>query len=502
LLRVEALRVEDMIKKSFSENDSQKSKGNVQQSLKESEEALKNAEKLDCSICNQDISEFYSLNVRLISMSSSIHSYFINQPKNKVLTPGRIIIINNEFWRNCPAVYLRFIDQGRERKIECIPLAYQQQTSNLTNDALPFFHWPLNNGKRDFRDSSLIQIEVEHVISVINFSVKIPFSILGIPSKGEIKSVAEHAFNLIQSSFAHANPAQLEIDYEANCKDLDIISMLRNRKTLVQQYFTYTCLICKQHSSHYAKYHIQRSLGEKLAEIQHMLTDNSLFLLPEYNQRIEVLKKLSFIDEEQNVLLKGRVACEFNTIDELIATELIFENMFNDFDGAEIIALLSCFVFQEKSSSGAQPNKRVDLNKPIKTQEYAHLASPEKDSDNLPGNLQKGKDLIIEVATRLALLQKEAGISSVSVENTLESLKWGMLPVVYEWANGLSFKAITQMTDIAEGSIVRCIVRLDETAREVRNASRTIGDGQLLKKMEGASAAIKRDICFASSLYL
>ena len=77
-----------------------------------------------------------------------------------------------------------------------------------------------------------------------------------------------------------------------------------------------------------------------------------------------------------------------------------------------------------------------------------------------------------------------------------------MTPVVYEWANGLSFKAITEMTDIAEGSIVRCIVRLDETAREVRNAARTIGDGQLLKKMEEASTAIKRDICFASSLYL
>lgn len=53
-----------------------------------------------------------------------------------------------------------------------------------------------------------------------------------------------------------------------------------------------------------------------------------------------------------------------------------------------------------------------------------------------------------------------------------------------------------------EGSIVRTIVRLEETCREVRNAARIIGDTQLFTKMEQASALIKRDIVFASSLYV
>ena len=51
------------------------------------------------------------------------------------------------------------------------------------------------------------------------------------------------------------------------------------------------------------------------------------------------------------------------------------------------------------------------------------------------------------------------------------------------------------------GSIVRCIVRLDETCRDVRNAARVIGDSVLYKKAETASALIKRDIVFAASLY-
>jgi len=52
-----------------------------------------------------------------------------------------------------------------------------------------------------------------------------------------------------------------------------------------------------------------------------------------------------------------------------------------------------------------------------------------------------------------------------------------------------------------KGSIVRCIVRLDEVCRQVKNASRIIGDSSLYIKMEKTSELIKRDIVFAQSLY-
>lgn len=43
------------------------------------------------------------------------------------------------------------------------------------------------------------------------------------------------------------------------------------------------------------------------------LSDQNLELLPDYEQRIAVLKELQFIDENQMVQLKGRVACEVST---------------------------------------------------------------------------------------------------------------------------------------------------------------------------------------------
>ena len=63
------------------------------------------------------------------------------------------------------------------------------------------------------------------------------------------------------------------------------------------------------------------------------------------------------------------------------------------------------------------------------------------------------------------------------------------------------FEQITELTDVAEGTIVRCITRLDETCREVRDAARVIGDAELFKKMEEAQIKIKRDSTFVFRIF-
>jgi antiviral helicase SKI2 len=82
------------------------------------------------------------------------------------------------------------------------------------------------------------------------------------------------------------------------------------------------------------------------------------------------------------------------------------------------------------------------------------------------------------------------------------SVNFTLAAVVYEWARGVSFQEITQMTDIQEGSIVRTITRLDELCRDIRNAARVIGNPSLYRKLEAASECIKRDIVFAASMYI
>ena len=74
--------------------------------------------------------------------------------------------------------------------------------------------------------------------------------------------------------------------------------------------------------------------------------------------------------------------------------------------------------------------------------------------------------------------------------------------MVYEWARGTTFKDICELTDVMEGSIVRAVVRLDETCREFRDAARVMGNVAMFQQMEAAQAAIKRDVVFANSLYV
>ena len=106
------------------------------------------------------------------------------------------------------------------------------------------------------------------------------------------------------------------------------------------------------------------------------------------------------------------------------------------------------------------------------------------------------------MALSLASVQRTAGLDIDDHDYVKEVLNFGLMEVVYEWARGMSFADICTLTTVQEGTIVRCITRLDEVCREVRNAARIIGDPDLYRKMEVASECIKRDIVFATSLYI
>ena len=54
--------------------------------------------------------------------------------------------------------------------------------------------------------------------------------------------------------------------------------------------------------------------------------------------------------------------------------------------------------------------------------------------------------------------------------------------VVYEWARGTPFQEICQLTDVMEGSIVRAIVRLDETCRRALRTLRPLCMLRMLRR--------------------
>lgn len=67
--------------------------------------------------------------------------------------------------------------------------------------------------------------------------------------------------------------------------------------------------------------------------------------------QIDVLKEIQCIDSDLVVQLKGRVACEMNSGEELICTECLFENQLDDLEPEEAVAIMSAFVFQQNNTS-------------------------------------------------------------------------------------------------------------------------------------------------------
>ena len=213
-----------------------------------------------------------------------------------------------------------------------------------------------------------------------------------------------------------------------------------------------------------------------VAALKHLLSNESLRLFPDFLQRKALLRTLGYVDENDTVCVKGRVACEVNTCEELVVTEMVFEGVLNELEPAEIVAALSSLIFQEKNNN-------------------------ELDSE-LPERLLTCCERMRTIALNLGHLQNEHGLMIDPLDYCDGSLKFGLVHVVYEWALGIPFSNICELTLVQEGSIVRCITRLDELCREVRNCARVVGNPTLYRKMEAASVSIKRDIVFASSLYV
>ena len=66
-----------------------------------------------------------------------------------------------------------------------------------------------------------------------------------------------------------------------------------------------------------------------------------------------MLQELQYLDSSNTVQLKGRVACEMGS-NELIVTELVFNNQLTERPPEEIAALLSCLVFQQRNCSAPE----------------------------------------------------------------------------------------------------------------------------------------------------
>ncbi|KAL3794566.1 hypothetical protein HJC23_008022 [Cyclotella cryptica] len=559
LLRVEDMSVEGMIKRSFSEfatqralttNDYPKLLTRGTKTLSKLDEEFKSDS--DSRIGAEDIEEYYFACKDVLSWNNNLISYLLSSggtggaggTGGGALVTGRILLVTSSRKQHgyvrAPAIVLRAPLASTSKSgatspgttVICMVLLPEGFT--LSDDDSQSRDLKLGDlnyvGKSYDRNFVIHEIEVSHIFLVSSLKAKIdskvffqesskkgpglslssPFAgaksiksrqdddpFAGMVARGkkapvqskptglsqEAQLVDEAMSHLIKTEAVEKNTGVELLDLRDCAKNMHqgnqemefrhSFDALERATALAREFQSH---YHPNLEKHYTTVDRKETLRSRVMALRHLLSNESLQLFPDYLQRKSLLQKLGYIDENDTVCLKGRVACEVNTCESLIVTEMVFEGMLSELEPTEIVALLSALLFQEKSDE-------------------------ELDSE-LPQRLVSSCERMRGIAVYLGEKQKECGLPVDPLEYAATSLKMGLIHVVYEWACGVPFSSICELTDVQEGSIVRCITRLDELCREVRNCARVVGNPTLYRKMEAASEAIKRDIVFASSLYV
>ena len=164
----------------------------------------------------------------------------------------------------------------------------------------------------------------------------------------------------------------------------------------------------------YKLYEKKIALTEKIKNVKKDISAAlSVTQLDELKCRKRVLRRLGFTNDADVVQLKARVACEISTGDELVLSELLFNRFFNELTPEQCAALLSCFIFEEKSKQTVQ--LKDELGKPFR-----------------------------EIQAQARVIAKVSQESKLKVDEELyvQSFKHELMEVVYAWSKGASFATI------------------------------------------------------------
>jgi len=254
------------------------------------------------------------------------------------------------------------------------------------------------------------------------------------------------------------------LDYALS--DIHLVQTVIGLRTAYSELAGRACLNCPAFVEHYYLA-VEHSQVQKEAEtIRNKYDKSSLVLMNEYSARMKFLRNNNFIEDA--IALKGRMAAEIRTVNEVLVTELIVDNAFRGLDAPELISIFSSMVHEAR----------------------------EDGEHDVPERFVEAAGVLRGCYDRLAAEMEELGIPK------MEPLNFEMLGSVYDWCQGASLGTVVSRHGVQEGTFVRLVLRLEECCREMVNVAALIGDDVLGGKFTEASQKIKRDIVFMPSLYI
>ncbi|XP_076280120.1 exosome RNA helicase Mtr4 [Lasioglossum baleicum] len=465
LLRVEEINPEYMLERSFYQFQNQASIPDLYNKVKELQAAY-NA--VDIDKYNQ-ISSYHDIREQLDRLTTEFRSY-LTKPEYLLpfLQPGRLVKVKNENEMFDWGIIVNFKKKnpknptGKESTVIIIDILLH--ISKESSEGCPV---PCHEGQ----EGEVEVVPVLHTLISQISSLRLYYPKDLRPSdnrKSVLKTIQE-----VKKRFPDGLPL-LNPTTDMRIEDEAFKDIVKKIELLEERLYSHPLHKDPNVNRLYEQFLNKENLGVQLKQAKSELKKaKSILQMDELKCRKRVLRRLAYCTASDVIELKGRVACELNGADELLMTEMIFNGLFNSLSVPQMIALISCFVCDEKSNE--MP----------------------KSTEELSGPLRQMQDL----ARRIAKVSTEANLE-LDEDKYVERFKPYLMDVVYAWSKGATFLQICKMTDIFEGSIIRCMRRLEEVLRQLCQAAKNIGNTDLENKFSEAIKLIKRDIVFASSLYL
>ncbi|XP_028830496.1 exosome RNA helicase MTR4 isoform X1 [Denticeps clupeoides] len=470
LLRVEEINPEYMLEKSFYQFQHYRAVPGVVEKVQKLEEKYNSLE-----IPNEEsVVTYYKIRQQLAKLAKEIEEY-IRKPKYCLpfLQPGRLVKVKNEDADFGWGVVVNFSKKSNVKVstgdldplyvVEVLLHCSKDSVKNAATEAAK----PAAPGEKG--EMQVVPVLLHLITSISSVRLYIPKDLRPYDNRQSmLKSIQE-----VQKRFPDGVPLLDPID-DMGIKDPGLKKVINKVEAFEHRMYSHPLHSDPTLEAVYTLCEKKALIAGDIKAAKHGLKRaRTVLQMDELKCRKRVLRRLGFATTSDVIEMKGRVACEISSADELLLTEMVFNGLFNDLTAEQATALLSCFVFQENASE--MPKLTEQLAGPLRQMQ--------------------------ECAKRIAKVSAEAKLD-VDEESYLSAFRPHLMDVVYTWANGSSFAQICKMTDVFEGSIIRCMRRLEELLRQMCQAAKAIGNTELENKFAEGITKIKRDIVFAASLYL
>jgi len=311
LLRVEALKIEEMIKRSFSENATQALLPEHEKKVKLSEAGLEKIKRKPCKICDIDLELCHQSCMNYQRLTNDLHlALLINPVGRRALQPRRLIVYKKDGIRSVGMLLQEGVSKGQEPTVKVLEISRNEKRQ--PDDLLPYlpdfapFYRSLPR-----KDSEMIlkmaYVPLNDVECLTSTLIDIPESVQNFNKRKEVRILAQNQFVPLCKSWMYKD--WNEYDWN-RIKNLNFREIFEARKREGAAATERKCLECPHFLEHFAMEHDEWIIKENIVQLRQLMSDQNLQLLPDYEQRILVLKDLGFIDEASRVELKGKVACE------------------------------------------------------------------------------------------------------------------------------------------------------------------------------------------------